>query len=179
MDWSVPLPEKGKPVFKQSHKCRRPDRPGCVERAAEFRGPMCIGRRRAEMRTLLTMMRMRMYGNQVWFLDGCTALNELRASRQMGLRRLRCGRLGSERRSLLVGMGFIQMRRMPPQLLTTVSACDNVDTKVRGDILRIFLRPQTGVRTVDMDADNFTITDERMMAAEILYDQQYGYHQTN
>ncbi len=38
--------------------------------------------------------------HQVWFLDGVTALNELRAARQMGLRTFALWRLGSEDSSL-------------------------------------------------------------------------------
>ena len=38
--------------------------------------------------------------HQVWFLDGVTALNEMRAARQLGIRTFALWRLGSEDRSL-------------------------------------------------------------------------------
>ena len=38
--------------------------------------------------------------HQVWFLDGVTALNEMRAGRQMGLRTFALWRLGEEDPSL-------------------------------------------------------------------------------
>ena len=54
---------------------------------------------------------------------------------------------------------------------------NDVDTEGEGDILRIISRPQTGSRTIDMDADNFTVTDEHMETLPRSYVvQQYGYN---
>jgi len=174
-DWSVPLPEKGKPVSNKVISVDDLTVQDAWQRAAdseadvhlegdELNAHFAYDDEDAHVR------------HQVWFLDGVTALNELRASRQMGLRTFALWRLGSEDGSLWSVWDHPNATNAP-QLLTTVPPGDNVDTEGEGDILRIILRPQTGVRTVDMDADNFTITDERMTALPKSYTiQQYGYH---
>ena len=61
-------------------------------------------------------------------------------------------------------------------LLQTVPPGEDVDAEGEGDILRIVARPQTGERTIQMDADNFTITDEDMAQLPRSYTiEQYGY----
>ncbi len=113
--------------------------------------------------------------HQVWFLDGVTALNELRAARQMGLRTFALWRLGEEDPSLW------QVWDHPgaadaPSLLRSVPPGADVDTEGEGDILRIVARPQAGQREINMDAENFTITDENMVALPRSYTiRQYGY----
>src|ERR1700691_2995019 len=113
--------------------------------------------------------------HQVWFLDGVTALNELRAGRQMGLRTFALWVLGKEDPSLW------QIWDHPsganaPQLLRTVPPGEDVDNEGEGDILRIVGRPQTGERTIQMDADTFTVTDESMIRLPHSYTiEQYGY----
>ncbi len=114
--------------------------------------------------------------HQVWFLDGVTALNELRAARQMGLRTFALWRLGSEDGSL---WSIWDHPGSPdaPKALSIVPPGHDVDTEGSGDILRITAKPQQGKRTVSMDADNFTVTDERMDTYPHSYTvMQYGYH---
>ncbi|HZZ41048.1 MAG TPA: glycosyltransferase [Acidobacteriaceae bacterium] len=113
--------------------------------------------------------------HQVWFLDGVTALNELRAGRQMGLRTFALWRLGEEDPSLWQIWDRPSAKDAPEQL-RTVPPGENVDVEGEGDILRIVAPPQTGERTIQMDADNFTIIDEGMTRLPHSYMiQQYGY----
>ncbi|HEX3471567.1 MAG TPA: glycosyltransferase [Silvibacterium sp.] len=113
--------------------------------------------------------------HQVWFLDGVTALNELRASRQMGISTFALWRLGTEDGSLWSVWDHPSAKDAPHQLMV-VPPGNDVDTEGEGDILRVTARPQAGSRTIDMDADNFTVTDERMESLPRSYViQQYGY----
>ena len=111
----------------------------------------------------------------MWFLDGVTALNELRAGRQMGLRTFALWRLGEEDPSLWQVWDHPSAANAPA-LLKTVPPGEDVDAEGEGDILRIVARPQTGQRTIQMDADNFTVTDEDMVRLPRSYTiEQYGY----
>jgi cellulose synthase/poly-beta-1,6-N-acetylglucosamine synthase-like glycosyltransferase/peptidoglycan/xylan/chitin deacetylase (PgdA/CDA1 family)/spore germination protein YaaH len=113
--------------------------------------------------------------HEVWFMDGVTALNELRAGRQMGLRTFALWVLGKEDPSLWQVWDHPSAPNAP-ELLRSVPPGQNVDTEGEGDILRIVARPQTGERTIQMDADNFTVTDETMVRLPRSYMiQQYGY----
>ena len=113
--------------------------------------------------------------HQVWFLDGVTALNEMRAGRQMGLRTFALWRLGEEDPSLWQIWDHPSAKNAP-QLLRTVPPGEDVDTEGEGDILRVTEQPQTGQRTILMDADNFSIIDEDMQRLPRSYTvEQYGY----
>ena len=113
--------------------------------------------------------------HQVWFLDGVTALNELRAGRQMGLRTFALWRLGEEDPSLWQIWDHPSAKDAPDQLKKVLPG-EDVDTEGEGDILRIEALPQTGERTIQMDADNFTVTDESMERLPHSYTiEQYGY----
>ncbi len=113
--------------------------------------------------------------HQVWFLDGVTALNEMRAGRQMGLRTFALWRLGEEDPSLWQVWDHPSAKNAP-QLLETVPPGEDVDTEGEGDILRVTELPQSGQRTIQMDADNFSIIDEDMQRLPRSYTiQQYGY----
>ncbi|WP_446741635.1 glycosyltransferase [Silvibacterium acidisoli] len=114
--------------------------------------------------------------HQVWFLDAVTALNEMRASRQLGINTFGLWRLGEEDGSLWAVWDHPSAKDAP-QALTNVPPGNDVDTEGEGDILRVIARPQLGHRTIDMDADNFTITDERMVSLPRSYTlEQYGYN---
>ena len=122
----------------------------------------------------------------VWFLDGVTVLNELRAARQLGLQTFALWRLGEEDNSLwniwdhpsdpaaLHALG----EKVPPG----VPPGYDVDTEGDGDILRITGVPQPGKRTVQIDDDEpdarkKLIVDEHMDVYPRTYTvQQYGYH---
>ncbi|MFZ0275042.1 MAG: glycosyltransferase [Acidobacteriaceae bacterium] len=113
--------------------------------------------------------------HQVWFLDGVTALNELRAGRQMGLRTFALWVLGKEDPSLWHIWDHPSAANAPDSL-KAVPPGEDVDTEGEGDILRIVAKPQTGERTIQMDADNFTVIDEDMVRLPRSYTiQQYGY----
>ena len=77
--------------------------------------------------------------HQVWFLDGVTALNEMRAARQMGIRTFALWRLGEEDGSLWSVWDHPSAKDAPQQL-KTVPPGNDVDTEGEGDILRIVAR---------------------------------------
>ena len=100
--------------------------------------------------------------HEVWFLDGVTALNELRAARQMGVRTFALWRLGEEDPSLWSVWDHPSDASAPRQL-QAVPPGNDVDVQGEGDILRIVAQPRSGTRQVFLDADKFTITDETMV----------------
>jgi peptidoglycan-N-acetylglucosamine deacetylase len=113
--------------------------------------------------------------HQVWMLDAVTALNELRAARQMGLQTFALWRLGSEDPSLWSIWDHPSNREAPARL-TNIPPGDDVDTDGEGDILRITGEPHMGSRTIDMDSDNWTATDELMVSYPQPYTiEYYGY----
>jgi cellulose synthase/poly-beta-1,6-N-acetylglucosamine synthase-like glycosyltransferase/peptidoglycan/xylan/chitin deacetylase (PgdA/CDA1 family)/spore germination protein YaaH len=117
----------------------------------------------------------------VWFLDGVTVLNELRAARQLGLQTFALWRLGEEDGSLW----SVWDKPSAPeslQALNSVQPGHDVDTEGEGDILRITGLPQPGKRTVELDTEEpdprkKLIVDERMDTYPRSYSiEQYGYH---
>ena len=117
----------------------------------------------------------------VWFLDGVTVLNELRAAREMGLQTFALWRLGEEDGSL---WNIWDKPTSPDSLLAlgAVQPGHDVDTEGDGDILRITGLPQPGKRTVTVDTDELDprkklIDDEHMDVYPRTYTiEQYGYH---
>ncbi|HEY4050859.1 MAG TPA: glycosyltransferase [Acidobacteriaceae bacterium] len=113
--------------------------------------------------------------HQVWMLDAVTSLNELRAARQMGLQTFALWRLGSEDPSLWSIWDHPESKDAPEQLRNIppghdVAACGD------GDILRVTGEPHSGRRTIDMDSDNWTVTDEHIETYAQPYTiQYYGY----
>ena len=101
--------------------------------------------------------------HQVWFLDGVSSLNELRAARQMGLRTFALWKLGSEDGSLW-SVWDHPSDPSAPQHLQTVPTGAGVTNTGEGDILRVTATPEPGSRQVFLDADKFTVTDERMVS---------------
>ena len=120
----------------------------------------------------------------VWFLDGVSLLNQMRAARQLGLQTFALWRLGEEDSSLW----NIWDRPSDPSSLQALALKDgvppghDVDTEGDGDILRITGLPQNGTRTVEVDTDEpdprkKLIVDEHMDVYPHTYTvQQYGYH---
>jgi cellulose synthase/poly-beta-1,6-N-acetylglucosamine synthase-like glycosyltransferase/peptidoglycan/xylan/chitin deacetylase (PgdA/CDA1 family)/spore germination protein YaaH len=117
----------------------------------------------------------------VWFLDGVTLLNELRAARGLGLQTFALWRLGEEDSSLW----SVWDKPTSPDSLTELSSVlpgHDVDTEGEGDILRITGLPQPGKRTVTVDTDEpdprkKLIIDEHMDVYPRTYTiEQYGYH---
>jgi cellulose synthase/poly-beta-1,6-N-acetylglucosamine synthase-like glycosyltransferase/peptidoglycan/xylan/chitin deacetylase (PgdA/CDA1 family)/spore germination protein YaaH len=117
----------------------------------------------------------------VWFLDGVTVLNELRAARRLGLQTFALWRLGEEDGSL---WNVWDKPSNPDSLqaLNSVQPGHDVDTEGEGDILRITGLPQPGKRTVSLDTEETDprkklIVDEHMDAYPRTYTiEQYGYH---
>ena len=113
--------------------------------------------------------------HQVWFLDGVTALNELRAARQMGVRTFALWRLGSEDSSMWSIWDHPSDVNAPRQL-QSVPPGNDANPQGTGDILRVVGQPQTGTRQVSMASDNFTATDENMVVFPHPFEVRfYGY----
>jgi cellulose synthase/poly-beta-1,6-N-acetylglucosamine synthase-like glycosyltransferase/peptidoglycan/xylan/chitin deacetylase (PgdA/CDA1 family)/spore germination protein YaaH len=113
--------------------------------------------------------------HQVWFLDGVTALNEMRAARQMGLRTFVLWRLGKEDPTIW-SVWDHPSAPDAPNGLKVVPPGQDVNEEGEGDILKVTGRPASGQRTIFMDSESFTITDERMPVYPRSYTiQYYGY----
>ena len=116
----------------------------------------------------------------VWFLDGVTLLNEMRAARQLGLQTFALWRLGEEDSSLW-SVWDKPSNAESLQALGTVQPGHDVDTEGDGDILRVTSLPQPGKRSVTVDTDETDprrklIVDEHMDVYPRTYTiQQYGY----
>ena len=117
----------------------------------------------------------------VWFLDGVSLLDEMRAARALGLQTFALWRLGEEDSSLW----SIWDKPTAPeslQALNSVQPGHDVDTEGEGDILRVTGLPQHGSRTVTVDTDEpdprkKLVIDEHMDVYPRTYTiEQYGYH---
>ncbi len=117
----------------------------------------------------------------VWFLDGVTLLNEMRAARQLGLQTFALWRLGEEDSSLW-SVWDRPSNADSLQALGTVQPGHDVDSEGDGDILRVTGLPQPGKRTVEVDTDEpdprkKLVVDEHMDVYPRTYTiEQYGYH---
>ncbi len=113
--------------------------------------------------------------HQVWMLDAVTALNELRAARQMGLQTFALWLLGEEDPSVW-SIWDHPSNMAAPQSLKQIPPGNDVVTDGEGDILRITGEPHAGSRTIDMDSYNWTVTDEHMLTYPSPYSiEYYGY----
>ena len=117
----------------------------------------------------------------VWFLDGVTMLNQMRAARQIGLTTFALWRLGGEDNS----MWSVWDKPSAPESLQSLSSVQpghNIDIEGEGDIMRVTGLPQTGTRTVTIDKDEpdprkKLIDDEHMEVYPRTYTvEYYGYH---
>ncbi|HZW93310.1 MAG TPA: glycosyltransferase [Candidatus Eremiobacteraceae bacterium] len=115
--------------------------------------------------------------HDVWFLDGVTALNHMRAAQTLGIQTFALWRLGGEDRSLWrvwdmpgdVGAAD-KLRDVPPG--------QDVDMEGQGEILRIEDRPSHGTRDLTIDANTKLITDENFQTSpEPFRVARYGYSQ--
>src|SRR5689334_6334934 len=113
--------------------------------------------------------------HEVWYLDAVTALNEMRAARQVGIRTFALWRLGSEDRSLW----RIWDNPNDPGAeakLKEVPSGEDVDREGYGEILIIQKQPSPGERAVTMDADNRFAVSEKMTRLPEPYEiRQYGW----
>ena len=117
----------------------------------------------------------------VWFLDGVTLLNEMRAARGLGLQTFALWRLGTEDSSLW-NVWDKPTNPTSLQALDAVAPGHEVDAEGEGDIMRVTELPQQGKRTVELDTDETDprkklIIDEHMDVYPRTYTvQYYGYH---
>jgi len=96
--------------------------------------------------------------HDVWYLDGVTALNQMRSARSLGITTFALWRLGSEDRSLWK-VWDTPSEVDAPQKLNVVDPGQDVDIEGDGDILRIESEPSPGTRDITVDASGL-ITDE-------------------
>jgi peptidoglycan-N-acetylglucosamine deacetylase len=99
--------------------------------------------------------------HDIWFLDGVTALNEMRAARQLGIRTFALWRLGSEDRSIWKIWDF-PMDKAAASKLTDVPPGQDVDMEGSGEILNVEATPGNGQRKLSTDDSTGMITDETM-----------------
>jgi cellulose synthase/poly-beta-1,6-N-acetylglucosamine synthase-like glycosyltransferase/peptidoglycan/xylan/chitin deacetylase (PgdA/CDA1 family)/spore germination protein YaaH len=117
----------------------------------------------------------------VWFLDGVTLLNELRAARGLGIRTFVLWRLGGEDRSMW-NIWDKPSNAASLDALNDLPPGHDVDAQGSGDILRVTGLPQTGKRTLTIDTDEpdprkKLVIDEQMDVYPHTYTvQYYGYH---
>ena len=113
--------------------------------------------------------------HQIWFLDAVTALNQMRAARNMGIRTFALWRLGSEDRSLWE-IWDKPRASDPVTKLAEVPSGPDVSIEGRGEILRIMQRPSPGKRTVVVDPDSELVTEEHFTKLPNPYQlEAYGY----
>lgn len=114
--------------------------------------------------------------HQVWFLDAVTAMNQMRAARQLGIRTFALWRLGSEDRSLW-SIWDNPSEADAAQKLAAVPAGEDVDREGYGDILYVEHPPKAGERQVTIDPDTKLATSEKMVELPQPYQlNQYGSH---
>jgi cellulose synthase/poly-beta-1,6-N-acetylglucosamine synthase-like glycosyltransferase/peptidoglycan/xylan/chitin deacetylase (PgdA/CDA1 family)/spore germination protein YaaH len=97
--------------------------------------------------------------HDIWFLDGVTALNQMRAAQTLGIQTFALWRLGSEDRSLWKvwdvpgdGAAASKLKDVPPG--------QDVDMEGNGEVLSIEARPSNGQRDIKLDSASGLITDE-------------------
>jgi cellulose synthase/poly-beta-1,6-N-acetylglucosamine synthase-like glycosyltransferase/peptidoglycan/xylan/chitin deacetylase (PgdA/CDA1 family) len=97
--------------------------------------------------------------HDVWFLDGVTALNQMRAAHALGIDTFALWRLGSEDRSLWA-VWDKPFEAGAPDKLDVVPPGQDVDIEGQGEILRIQSRPSAGERRISIDPDTNLVSDE-------------------
>jgi peptidoglycan-N-acetylglucosamine deacetylase len=97
--------------------------------------------------------------HDVWYLDGVTALNQMRAARNLGIQTFALWRLGSEDRALWAVWDKPNAPEAPEQL-KEVPPGQDVDMEGGGEILKIENKPAAGNRNITVDPDTGLISDE-------------------
>jgi peptidoglycan-N-acetylglucosamine deacetylase len=97
--------------------------------------------------------------HDVWYLDGVTALNQMRAARSLNIQTFALWRLGSEDRALWAVWDKPGATDAPEQL-KDVPPGQDVDMEGGGEILKIENKPASGNRNITVDKDSDIITDE-------------------
>jgi peptidoglycan-N-acetylglucosamine deacetylase len=113
--------------------------------------------------------------HQVWYLDAVTALNQMRAARDAGIRTFALWRLGSEDRSIWKIWDNPNEAGAETKL-TAVPAGEDVDRESYGEILVIQHQPSPGVRMLTLDPDTRLVASEKMTVLPEPYQiRQYGW----
>ena len=97
--------------------------------------------------------------HDIWFLDGVTALNQMRAAQNLGIQTFALWRLGGEDRTLW-RVWDVPGDPTATDKLQDVPPGQDVDMEGQGEILRIEARPTHGTRELTVDPDSKLITDE-------------------
>lgn len=114
--------------------------------------------------------------HEVWYLDAVTAMNEMRAARELGIETFALWRLGSEDPSLW-NIWNRPLAPNAPQLLATIPPGPDVNTDGVGDVLKVIGRPRDGKRTIEIDPDsNMAVTQKIEVFPQSYTLEQYGYH---
>jgi peptidoglycan-N-acetylglucosamine deacetylase len=96
--------------------------------------------------------------HDIWFLDGVTALNQMRAAQKLGIQTFALWRLGSEDRTLW-RVWDAPGDPTATDKLKDVPPGQDVDMEGTGEVLKIEARPSNGKRTLTLDSSQ-QITDE-------------------
>lgn len=104
----------------------------------------------------------------VWFLDGATAFNQMRASKQFHPAGFALWRMGSEDPSLWSVFGREQMDAAPAGLQKIVYGYD-VDFEGMGEILQFEAAPKEGNRSISVDERTGLIADARYLSIPSSY----------
>jgi peptidoglycan-N-acetylglucosamine deacetylase len=97
--------------------------------------------------------------HDVWFLDGVTALNHMRAAQNLGIQTFALWRLGGEDPSLW-RVWDVPGDPGATDKLKDVPPGADVDMEGQGEILRIEDKPAHGLRDLEVDPGSKLITDE-------------------
>jgi cellulose synthase/poly-beta-1,6-N-acetylglucosamine synthase-like glycosyltransferase/spore germination protein YaaH/peptidoglycan/xylan/chitin deacetylase (PgdA/CDA1 family) len=97
--------------------------------------------------------------HDVWFLDGVTALNQMRAAHALGIDTFALWRLGSEDRSLWA-VWDKPFEASATSRLNLVPPGQDVDIEGSGEVLRIVQKPSSGERDITVDPESHLVSDE-------------------
>ncbi|HZU22257.1 MAG TPA: glycosyltransferase, partial [Terriglobales bacterium] len=106
--------------------------------------------------------------HDVWFTDAVTALNQMRAARDLGIGTFALWRLGEEDRSIWAIWDHPGDPK-DAQAITSIPPGHDVDTEGRGEILQITARPTNGARDVTEDPQTHLISDEELTKTPVQY----------
>ena len=113
--------------------------------------------------------------HDIWFLDGVTALNHMRAAQTLGIQTFALWRLGGEDRSLW-RVWDVPGDPGATDKLKDVPPGQDVDMEGQGEILRIEQKPVHGMRDLTIDPDSKQISDENFQNTPQPYRvARYGY----
>jgi cellulose synthase/poly-beta-1,6-N-acetylglucosamine synthase-like glycosyltransferase/peptidoglycan/xylan/chitin deacetylase (PgdA/CDA1 family)/spore germination protein YaaH len=97
--------------------------------------------------------------HDVWYLDGVTAMNQMRAAHSLGILTFALFRLGAEDRSLWA-VWDKPFEAAAPAKLSTVPPGQDVDMEGQGEILHIQSKPTPGERKITVDPATNLVSDE-------------------